>query len=128
MQRLYEQKSKPVRHLGMIYSNGDLRTFFFIVVANRQVDLPVDSEHVPLMLHSTELNKYGMTNTIYRDLLCRIIYQLNPSLLRCLSCIPQERSVNLRFIDCHVFIFPSFGIVLAEINVHSTASVVRYLL
>ncbi len=83
-------KSKPVRHLGVINSNGDLRTFFFIVVANRQLDLPVDSEHVPLMLRSTELNKYGMTNTIYRDLLCSIIYQLNPPLLRCLSYIPKR--------------------------------------
>ncbi len=28
-------------------------------------------KHLPLMLRSTELNSLGMTNTIYRDLLCR---------------------------------------------------------
>ncbi len=29
------------------------------------------SKHLPLMLRSTELNTFDMTNTIYRDLLCR---------------------------------------------------------
>ncbi len=28
-------------------------------------------KHLPLMLRSTELNTFGMTNTIYRDPVCR---------------------------------------------------------
>ncbi len=28
-------------------------------------------KHLPLMLHSAEPNTFSMTNTIYRDLLCR---------------------------------------------------------
>ncbi len=28
-------------------------------------------KHLPLMLRSTELNTFDMTNTIYRDLVCR---------------------------------------------------------
>ncbi len=36
-------------------------------------------KHPPLMLRSTELNTFTMTNTIYRDLVCRAnggIYRL----------------------------------------------------
>ncbi len=55
----------------VVKNEGDLRTRFHHYYESSVRLTSGLGKHLPLMLRSTELNTFSMTNTIYHDPVCR---------------------------------------------------------